>query len=178
MQAECRPGRRMKLLDGVKAGATLSLCGTYRYALTRSWSSEGAGHVLWIMLNPSTADADVDDPTIRRCQTFAYRWGYDGITVVNLFALRSKDPRALLNHPDPVGPANDVNIASLAKAAGTGLLVAAWGADGRLHGRSGRVRQTLAATGRPLHTLGLTKFGHPRHPLYVRGDTTPVEWTP
>lgn len=169
----------MKLADGVVANATLSPCSTYRYALTRDWFPKtGKGHVLWVMLNPSTADADIDDPTVGRCQTFARRWEYDGVTVANLFALRSTDPRALRTHPDPVGPANDEVLGSLAAAAGVGFIVAAWGTGGGLHGRSEYVANLLAASGRPVHCLGLTLGGYPRHPLYVRADTPPIEWVP
>ena len=80
----------------------------YRYLLTRRWGTVPA--MVWIMLNPSTADAFAEDPTIRRCLIFAHREGCGGLTVVNLFALRSTDPKALTRHPDPVGPANDTFI--------------------------------------------------------------------
>lgn len=90
----------------VATTAGISECGTYRYWLCREWSP-GLDSLVWLMLNPSTADATQDDPTIRRCMGFARRWGYGGITVVNLYAYRATNPRDLLTAADPVGPEND-----------------------------------------------------------------------
>jgi hypothetical protein len=146
--------------------------GPYRYTLWRLWDDRP--HVVFIMLNPSTADAQADDPTIRRCMGFARLWGYGGICVVNLFAYRSTDPRALATVLDPVGPRNDEQIDST--IGGADLIVAAWGAHGTIGARSAVVR-ALVEKHRPLHHLGLTKNGSPRHPLYLRGDTQPVRWT-
>jgi len=93
--------RRPRTVERVVRSAVLSDCGTYRYSLTRRWSP---GPLLgWVMLNPSRADALVDDPTIRRCVGFARRWGFAGIVVRNLYALRATDPRELSRHPAPVG---------------------------------------------------------------------------
>lgn len=165
----------MRLLDGVKADASLSPCGTYRYVLTRRWYPKtGTGSVLWIMLNPSTADADQDDPTLRRCQTFARDWGYDGVTVCNLFALRSTDPKALARHPDPIGPANDEILDAMSQA--PCLVVAAWGANGALYGRGLVVADRLAAAGVQLHALGTVRGNHPAHPLYIPADRKPEPW--
>src|SRR3989449_11540410 len=112
-------------LPPMRTDACFSRCGTYRYALWRRWAA--GPQVLFVMLNPSTADAQRDDPTIRRCIGFARRWGCGGIEVVNLFALRATDPRRLRYTRDPVGPEN---VAHLARAAGRASLVgAAWGAD-------------------------------------------------
>lgn len=156
--------------------ATFSLCYTYRYALTRRW---GDGPLAaWVMLNPSTANAFVEDPTIRRCMAFARSWSAGGIVIHNLFALRSTDPKNLYGHPDPVGPDNDFAIASTFSTDGpeVGPVIAAWGAHGSLNGRAGQVRRLLEARGvRPL-CLGTTKRGQPRHPLYVRGDTAAVDY--
>lgn len=147
--------------------------GPYRYNLWRLWDDRP--HAVFIMLNPSTADASEDDPTIRRCMGFARSWGYGGICVVNLFAYRSTDPRALASVPDPVGPRNDQQID--ATLGGADLVVAAWGAHGTLGARSATVR-ALVEKHRPLYHLGLTKNGSPRHPLYLRSDTQPTRWTP
>lgn len=155
----------MELLDGVKADAVLSPDGVYRYALTRDWFPKERGHVLWIMLNPSVADAEQDDPTLRRCQHFARAWGYDGITVVNLFALRSPTPDVLKTHPDPVGDANDDVIESYLDAQGIGLVMAAWGAHGQMRYRDQRVITMAHKAARGLHALGFTKAGAPKHPL-------------
>lgn len=82
--------------------AVLSPCGRYRYELTRRWAPGPL--VGWVMLNPSRADAHTDDPTVRRCVGFAHRWGYGGLIIRNLYALRATDPAALADHLDPVGP--------------------------------------------------------------------------
>lgn len=167
----------MKLLDGVMADATFSVCGRYRLALRRSWFPErGAGHVLWVMLNPSTASAEVDDPTIRKCQKFARTWGYDGIVVANIFALRATKPEEMLAHPEPIGDGNNLVLESLLMAEGIGLAMAAWGVHGAHRGRGQEVVSMAASAGRELHVLGLTKEGHPRHPLYVPDAAGPIPW--
>lgn len=136
--------------------------GEYRYALFRTWD-EDLPKVTWIMLNPSTADATRDDPTIRRCISFSMGWGAGGIIVVNQFALRATSPRALLNHPDPRGPANEA-IVNDAINDGT-MAVAAWGA----FEVPGQPRMVLDHW--VLHCLGTTKNGSPKHPLYVPAAT-------
>lgn len=159
----------------MKRGAYISPCGVYRYSLEREWADGTGPTCAFIMLNPSTADADIDDPTIRRCIAFAQRWGFRALTVVNLFAFRATDPKAMISAADPVGPANDAAIASAVESCG--LLVAAWGVHGTLRGRGVAVRRLVEDhEGRGLHHLGLTRDGHPRHPLYLRGDSQPVRW--
>lgn len=144
--------------------AELSACGRYRYELRRVWG-EADRLACFLMLNPSTADASADDPTIRRCVGYAKAWRLGGIVVRNLFALRATDPAELAGHPDPIGPDNDRWLTAPALAAVT---VAAWGTHGVLHGRDRHVRALLAAADVPLHHLGeLTRDGHPRHPLYL-----------
>lgn len=157
--------------------AEISPCGQYRYTLTRRPLSPypDRGTAVFCMLNPSTADATLDDPTIRRCRGFADRWGCNGITVVNLYALRSTDPRALWAHTDPVGEANSYWLRAVARDCGT--VVCAWGA----HAREDRVREAVAifqSVGADLRCLGVTKAGAPRHPLYVRGDQPLLPWQP
>jgi hypothetical protein len=151
--------------------AQISDCGTYRYELTRRWGP--GARVCWIMLNPSTADADVDDPTIRRCMGFTRQWGYDALTVVNLFAYRAADPRHLHDAAqagvDPAGPLNVDCVALAAKFAG--LVVAAWGANAVSLNRAAKTTQFLTACGVELWCLGKTKDGHPKHPLYVAAST-------
>src|SRR5881396_744410 len=122
-----------RLLATVIGGATFSRDRRYRYRLWRRWDRSRAV-VAFVMLNPSTADAMHDDPTIRRCIGFARNWGFGGVDVVNLFALRATDPRALRRAHDPVGPANDRHIASAGSRAS--LVILAWGAQGRLRGRA------------------------------------------
>ena len=151
---------------------------THRYLLERRWDT---GELLvWVMLNPSTADAFADDPTIRRCIRFAKRDGYAGIKVVNLFALRTPDPRELQAHPDPVGACND---RMLREATRDGIAVAAWGAGGKLGGRGREVAARLAAFDVAMVCLAVTKDGQPVHPLArgrsrVPDDAPFTPWRP
>lgn len=148
--------------------ATISDCGLFRYQLGRKW---GPGPIAcYIMLNPSTANAEVDDRTIGRCRSFAWREGCGGFVVVNLFAFRATDPKAMKAAADPVGPENDANIRDAIRCATAtgGPVIAAWGKDGAYRGRDAAVRASL---GREVQCLGKTKDGHPKHPLYVKGDT-------
>lgn len=160
------------------ADAVFSPDRLYRYALTRDLQTMDrvgpATTVAFLMLNPSTADEKVNDPTIRRCLGFATAWGFCHLTIVNLFAWRSTDPRALAACADPTGPHNDGHIKRAAKSAG--LVVAAWGGDRIAVARGRSIRAQLEREGVELHHLGLTKHGHPRHPLYLRGDTKPTRW--
>lgn len=147
--------------------ALISDCGTYRYTLTRRW---GDGHALpFIMLNPSVADAQVDDRTIRRCIGYAKRENYAAIVVLNLYAYRSPDPKALLRCDDPVGPDNDAHLNAYLSTARLGheLVIAAWGVNARPE----RVQRVFElGRGADWRCLGTTKNGHPRHPLYLRAD--------
>ena len=127
----------MKALETLLRRAVLSECGSYRYALTREWADGKC--VAWLMLNPSTADADIDDPTIRRCIGFARQWGYGRLVVVNLFALRATDPRVLVRNADPVGSKNDFYIAKAMKEAQE--VICAWGCQQHL--RTIALRQRL-----------------------------------
>lgn len=156
--------------------ALLSECGTYRYELSRTWDWDSQLPVVgWVMLNPSTADATVDDPTIRRCMRFARRWGYGGIVVRNLFALRATNPRELRHHPNPVGPDNHLYLLSAVHDAFT---VCAWGSHPLAIEPGAQLVTKLTATCVDVRCLGTTKNGHPRHPLYVRGDAEPVAYKP
>lgn len=159
------------LAGGIAAAVFDCKARTYRYLLTRIWDPS-TPPVVFLMLNPSTADALEDDATIRRLahpkSGFARRMGAGGLVVVNLFALCSTNPRALRHHADPVGPLNDVFIRRA--TAGASVVVAAWGAAGVEHGRGARVVETLLARGVELQCLGMTSTGQPRHPLYLPGD--------
>ncbi|MBU0641511.1 MAG: DUF1643 domain-containing protein [Planctomycetes bacterium] len=148
------------------AGAQLDSTGAYRYHLWRCWNS-GLSCVAFVMLNPSTADATSDDPTVRRCIGLARAWGHGRIDVVNLFAYRATNPAELCRVADPIGPENDDYLRRV--VASVDRTVLAWGNQGRLHGRERSVLQLLAGAG-PLHCLGCTKSGQPRHPLRVRSD--------
>lgn len=155
------------------SGAEFSRCRRYRYVLWRQWDWQGyANQVMFVGLNPSTADETEDDPTIRRCIRFAKDWGYGGILMANAFAFRATDPRVMKAASDPVGRDNDEKL----RYWGTqvGLIVAAWGA----HCPVDREREVCSVIGRPVHCLGTTKAGAPKHPLYLRADTKPELWTP
>lgn len=152
--------------------ATISDDGMYRYDLVRQW---GRGDlVLWIMLNPSVADATDDDRTIRRCIEFARREDASGIAVVNLYAFRTTRPVHLLEAADPVGPENEKAIRAWLSDERVSMVVAAWGAwwESRRHPtRIARpnVEGFARDAGRELVCLGHTKHGSPRHPLYIDG---------
>jgi hypothetical protein len=144
-------------------GATFSPCRTWRYRLWRTWGRRPS--LAFVMLNPSVADEVENDPTVERCQRRAVAGGYGGVTVVNLFALRSTDPKALYRHADPVGPGNDAEILDVARQAGR--VVCAWGAHGKLRGRGARVLALLREAGVEPHALRIGKDGQPGHPLYL-----------
>lgn len=158
---------------GSLSSAVISECGTYRYRLTRQWTPTLPA-LGWVMLNPSTADNTVNDPTIRRCIAFAKAWGYGGIAVRNLYALRATSPKELATHPDPVGPGNDVALKHVAVT--EPVTVLAWGANApadRAEMVTALLKMQSGVYGTSLAVLGWTKSGAPRHPLYVRADTTP-----
>jgi hypothetical protein len=138
----------------------------FRYQLGRLWDAT-LPLMVWIMLNPSTADHEIDDPTILACIDFAKRNGCGGIVVVNLFAFRSPHPKVMREAADPVGRENDehlLRVAREAKQAG-GYVIAAWGANGAFRNRDLAVLDLLEREGLPVLCFGLTKDQHPKHPL-------------
>ena len=153
--------------------AEISECGTYRYTLKRDINQaiRWVKPCLFIMLNPSTADAVQDDPTIRRCIKFSEREGCTSLTVVNLFALRATDPNELKKHSDPIGPLNDQRIEEMVDNHSLGIVVAAWGAHPMAQKRGTDVRTKFGL----FKCLGITKNGSPKHPLYVRADQELVD---
>ncbi|MCB5187402.1 DUF1643 domain-containing protein [Methylobacillus caricis] len=155
-------------------GATLSPCGLYRYALWRVWDNTKAP-MLFIMLNPSTADAFKNDPTVERCERRARFMGFGSLWVVNLFALRSTNPALLYGHSDPIGPDNDSTILDLIKSAG--MVVCGWGKHGDLLGRDLAVISLLRSAGVVPYYLGQNRNGSPKHPLYVGYAVAPMEWS-
>jgi hypothetical protein len=154
----------------VTHGARFSRDGRYRYRLWRRWDPSRPV-VAFCMLNPSTADESTDDPTIRRCIGFARTWGYGGLEVVNLFALRATDPRELRRSHDPIGRLNDGYVVDA--AARSAAMVIAWGAHGVLRSRGAAALELLSPRARLL-ALGWTTSGEPRHPLYLRRDVQPI----
>ena len=149
-------------------GASFSPDGRYRYTLRRVWDDAKA-MVLFVMLNPSIADACQDDPTVRRCQNYAQDWGYGGLWVGNLFAYISTDPSALRDVADPVGPDNDVALLRMHQ--GAAMTVAAWGTRGGLLDRDKQVREMLTG---PVYCLHRTKQGQPGHPGRLPKSATPM----
>ncbi len=153
--------------------AVYSPCERYRYVLTRTWV-EGGGKALFVMLNPSTATERQNDPTVERCERRARALGFGAFRVCNIFAWRDTDPRLMRQAADPVGPDNDAAIREGCAWADT--IVCAWGTHGAHLDRGPAVERLMRGTGRPLHHLGLTQQGHPRHPLYVAYTTKPISW--
>lgn len=161
---------QLSLLDGiVESSAVISPCGLYRYLLTRRWQG-GIGLVCWVLLNPSTADGTLNDPTVRRLIGYSRAWGFSGFTVVNLFAFRATDPRAMKATPDAIGPENDRYIEEAASA--SNLVVGGWGRYGS-GARATVVEEALAQLDRAPHALRLTQAGDPQHPLYLAGSLRP-----
>jgi len=178
---------------GASGGAVFSTCRRWRYALWRDFGPlrqpgevGASGYPLFIMLNPSTADASQDDPTIRRCIGYAKRWGYGGVTICNLFAWRSPYPQELLGVADPVGDANDKQILENATQAlqGSAPIIAAWGdaGTGRLRTlirtQAAHVATLLSLSSIQLQCLATCDSGAPRHPLYLASDLELRPWWP
>ena len=178
-------------LRNISGHAEFSHCGNYRYRLSRVWELHRPC-VVFALLNPSTADAEMDDPTIRRCMTFAKQWGYGRLEIVNLFGLRSTDPKTLASADDPFGPENEIgwwravsDMNSFNKVASErGLMipsdnmmcfrvVCAWGTHGGLHDADLHAYQWIENFDMKAEPfcLGTTKHGFPRHPLYLPKDT-------
>lgn len=155
----------------IRRSALISDCGQYRYWLHRDFGDamfppHNKGPLVWCMLNPSTADADIDDATIRKCLGFTDRFGYASMMVVNLYAFRATDPGQLANAMGANGPDNDFWLQTAAKDR---PVICAWGSHRMANvGRTAEVRRWFeAANGGQVYSIGKTKGGCPRHPLYV-----------
>lgn len=153
----------------MEKSAILSADRKYRYVLTRIWD-ETKPTVVFIGLNPSTADEEVDDKTIRKCIGYAKRWGYGKLIMVNLFAFRSTDPSMLKRVEDPVGPDNDSYIQKCVSE--SNLVIACWGNHGKLLNRDKVLMDSLLN----LVCLKRNKNGTPHHPLYLSKDITPMPY--
>lgn len=155
--------------------AVLSDDGQYRYWLERTWNASRPP-LVWIMLNPSTADAKVDDATIRVCMGRAHKLVAGGIIVVNLFAYRATRPADLYHQVDPIGPENNAYLLRAMEIDSVRIVVA-WGAHGVYRGRDRAVWELFNTLRRdPLYCLGTTKGGSPKHPLRISYDTPLVPW--
>ena len=148
-------------------------CERFRYSLTRIWDST-ARRVTFVMLNPSTATEQANDPTIERCEQRARRLGFGSFCAVNIFALRATDPRDMRAADDPEGPDNAQALETAAHWAD--VIIAAWGVHGSHRNQGPQIAARLSGSGHQLHHLGLTKAGHPRHPLYLPYSAQPQLW--
>jgi hypothetical protein len=151
--------------------AVISGCSKYRYSLTRTWGIDETNYCVFIGLNPSTADAENDDPTIRRCIVFAKDLGFDSLSMLNLFAYRATNPKDMMGADDPIGPDNDTWLRDVCRH--SKMTIAAWGNHGAFKVRSSQVRQKFT---HGLYVFGLTKSGEPLHPLYLKKDLRPFRW--
>ena len=156
--------------------AVYSPCEKYRYCLTRRW---GEGKSLcFIMLNPSTATEEQNDPTVERCERRARKWEYAGIDIINLFAYRATNPKDMKACDDPVGGRwNDVHTFGSIQDSKCGYkdIICGWGTHGGHNKRDQYVYDLLRDFGLPIKALEWTKHGHPKHPLYVPYSATPIE---
>jgi hypothetical protein len=171
--------RRSAAVADFQGSAVFSPCERYRYRLERTWQSDAPDvPVTFLMLNPSTATALADDPTIAKCGRYVRKWGARRLIVANIFALRSTDPRNLLVEQDPVGPDNDDAIVQAVRD--SAKTICAWGNWGCERDRSKRVVQILrdARLADRLYFLRMNKTMEPQHPLYLPGNLEPVRWFP
>jgi hypothetical protein len=173
-------GWRFRDHEGVST-ATFSPCGLYRYELRRVWRPK-ARAMVFIGLNPSTADESTDDPTIRRILGFADDWGYGALVMLNAFAFRSTDPKALharaARRREVIGPENDEIIRRTFEQHRRTRLVMGWGANGTLLERGRDLARLALSVHRRPECFGLTQNGEPKHPLYLAASTRPVRYAP
>lgn len=159
----------------IHKSAVFSPCRTWRYRLTRIWDIT-LPLAMFIGLNPSTADEINNDHTVTRCIGYSRDWGFGGLLMTNIFAVRTKDPKIMKAQADPIGPDNDRWLLQAAKKAG--IIVAVWGNDGTFQGRSRQVVGMLRGEGVELMCLRLSKKGEPWHPLYLPKNLQPIPLAP
>lgn len=159
--------------DIIKSDAIFSEDKKYRYLLSRQWQ-KAKPQVCFIMLNPSTATENVDDPSVRKCGEYARKWGYGGISIMNIFGFRSTDPKELKKVIDPIGKENDDHL--LVNALFCDIVVCAWGMHSLYKNRGVGIKTLLEKHGVPLYYLELSKTGVPKHPLYLKGNLQPIKW--
>ena len=164
---------RTHIKDDAPSIATYSDCERYRYDLTRVWDESGR-KISFVMLNPSTATEVQNDPTVERCERRARALGYGAFRVCNIFAWRDTDPRKMRKAADPIGPENDDAIVAACHWADT--VVCAWGTHGEHLSRGPAAEALMRETGKALYSLGLSKAGHPKHPLYISYAQQPLIW--
>jgi hypothetical protein len=153
--------------------AIYSDCERYRYALTRVWKFE-ASRLVFVMLNPSTATEVQNDPTVERCERRARTLGFGSLQVTNIFAWRDTDPKKMRTAKEPIGPDNDKTI--MEACSWGDQIIAAWGTHGAHLNRGVQVKQILRSSDKPVFHLGISKGGHPKHPLYIAYSQKPEKW--
>ncbi|MGJ8545706.1 MAG: DUF1643 domain-containing protein [Sulfitobacter sp.] len=153
--------------------AVYSPCEAYRYSLTRVWET-ALPRVMFVMLNPSKATEQANDPTVERCERRARQLGFGGFRVTNIFAYRATDPRDMRAQADPIGPGNETAV--LQGAQWADHIIAAWGTHGAHLSQGAAMATLLRQTQTPLFHLGLSKAGHPKHPLYLPYTQEPQAW--
>jgi len=159
--------------DDAHSTAVYSDCEKYRYSLTRIWQPKGK-KAFFVMLNPSTATEVQNDPTVERCERRSRTLGFGAFRVANIFAWRDTDPRKMRSSADPIGPENDATITE--GCAWADQIICAWGTHGEHLKRGAQVEKIMRATNLPLYHLGLSKAGHPKHPLYIAYAVQPQLW--
>lgn len=152
----------------IEKGANISDCKQYRYLLWRIWDKNKPA-VGFIGLNPSIADDQIDDPTIRRCMNYAKEWGYGGLYMANLFAYRATNPREMFKAKEPIGKNNDATLKELANK--VDKIIVAWGDNGKFKERY----KALNCLGK-LYCLKINKSGQPAHPLYQPKNAQLIEY--
>lgn len=165
----------MQPIDTSQDTAIFSPCQKYRYILTRRFDADNPKVCNFIMLNPSTADEKKNDPTVARCCKYAERWGYGALIVTNIFAYRATDPKAMREQEDPFGKENSEYLRLAAMK--SDFRVCAWGTNGTFRDQNKVVLWLMRQfPEQELHCLEVTKHGHPKHPLYCKGDLEPIRY--
>jgi len=154
------------IIDNDNNGAVFSSCNYYRYALWRIWD-KSKPQIMFIGLNPSTADETNNDPTITRCINYATSWGFGSIYMVNIFSYKTTYPKELKNVSDPIGKETDIWIKRIYKR--SEMCIASWGNNGQLLNRSDEIRRLIPK----MYCLKITKSGEPSHPLYLKASLQP-----
>lgn len=164
----------MAKIEFTESTAIISECEQYRYRLTRRWKDGPS--ILWVMLNPSIADAEQLDPTLRRCLGFSKAWGYGRMVIANIYALRSTDPKRLLKHNH--NPSNRINNQYIyQEALRCKKIVLGCGSHSMARDRLSEVTHVITnLAGKKCYCLGTTQAGYPKHPLYVAGNTELVRF--
>lgn len=166
---------KLKILSDVKGDALFSRDEKYRYTLTRSWN-KGKGNILWIGMNPSTATADVDDPTVRREVLFSMKWGYRKYIKCNIMDYRATHPPMLLQKN--VAPCSKKNLSYILKEAKKAdkIIFAYGNLKEPLQKYADKIIETLEPMSKKIFIFGNTKNGNPRHPLYIKNTAKLIKW--